>query len=80
MSLTKTIDGMSYEATGKKTASKGSAQRLTIKAAEELHTSRLLWIVVKRHKVGLLMVGNIVLVLNWAFPEWPQLFLGLIGK
>ena len=64
---------MEYEQTGNKTTSKGNGKRLAIKTAEQLSTSRLLWIVTKRHKTGLLAVGNIVLVLNWAFPAWTEL-------
>lgn len=74
MSLTKQeVPASAYIKTGNKLASKGNSKRVAIKLAEELSTSRLLWIVTKRHKTGLLAIGNIVLVLNWAFPEWTQL-------
>lgn len=50
------------------------------KIAERVGSARLLWLLVYRHRVGLLLIGNIVLVLNWVFPPWPQIVLGLIGK
>lgn len=50
------------------------------KIAERVGTFRLAWILVYRHRVGLLLIGNIVLLLNWVFPPWPDLLLGLIGK
>lgn len=50
------------------------------KIAERVGTARLVWLLVYRHRVGLLLIGNIVLVLNWVFPPWPQIVLGLIGK
>lgn len=57
---------------------KGTAKRTAIKIADQLNTSSLVWLLVKRHKVALLALGNVVLVLNWAFPEWPQLVRSLI--
>lgn len=79
MSTTKT-DGMAYEATGTKTVSKNTGKKTALKIANQVGTPSLLWLIVKRHKVGLLMIGNIVLVLNFVFPAWPDLLLGLIGK
>jgi len=81
MSLTKdgTIDGMKFEVE-KRRNKKVDGKTVALKMASQLSTSSLLWLVVKRHKVGLLAIGNVVLVLNWAFPEWPQLVLGLVGK
>lgn len=70
MAQTATLDGMKYELSGTK---KSSGKRVAVKAAEQLSTLGLLWIVVKRHKVGLLAIGNVVLVLNWVFPEWIEL-------
>ena len=39
-----------------------------------------LWLLAVKHKVGLLMVGNIILVLNWAMPEWSQAVLSLVQR
>jgi hypothetical protein len=39
-----------------------------------------LWLLAVKHKTGLLVTGNIILVMNWALPEWPSMVLGLIGK
>ena len=49
-----------------------TAKKQAVKTAETLTTGRLLWIVIVRHRVGLLMVGNCILVLNWAFPMWTE--------
>lgn len=77
MSLAKT-DGLKYEAT--KISSKPNGKATALKIAGQVGTPSLLWLLTKRHKVALLAIGNIVLVLNWAFPEWPQMVLGLFGK
>ena len=71
MSLTKTMDGMSYELTGKKKVSNPKA--VALKVASEVSTLSLLWLLVKRHKVALLAVGNIVLLLNWTLPQWLEI-------
>lgn len=60
------------------TPSKGTAKKQCLKIADQLGTGSLVWLLVKRHKVALLALGNVVLVLNWAFPEWPQLVRSLI--
>lgn len=70
---TKTLDGMKYEAAGTKKPSKGNSKRVAIKIANELSTPTLLWLLVKRHKVALLATGNVILLLNWALPQWPQM-------
>lgn len=80
MSNTAKIDGMAYETAGNKTVSKNTGKKVALKVANQLSTSSLVWLLVRRHKVGLLMVGNIILVMNWALPEWPQMMLGLVGK
>lgn len=79
MSLAKT-DGMAYEASGTKTPSKNTGKRAALKMADQLGTPSLTWLLVKRHKVALLALGNIILVMNWMLPEWPQMMLGLVGK
>jgi hypothetical protein len=61
---------MTYEVTGNK---KINTKTAATTMAQTLSTTSLIWLLVKRHKVQLLAVGNIVLVLNWAFPAWPQL-------
>lgn len=71
-------DGMAYEPTGNKAPSKGTAKKQAIKIADQLGTGSLVWLLVKRHKVALLAIGNVVLLLNWAFPEWPQLVKSII--
>ena len=63
--------------TGELKASKGTGKRVALEMADKLGTGTLIWLLIKRHKVGLLAVGNVVLVLNWAIPMWPQIVLSL---
>ncbi len=62
---------MSYEKTGNKKLV--DAKGAMLKVASNLKTSSLIWLLVKRHKVALLAIGNIVLLLNWAIPAWPEI-------
>lgn len=75
MSATKTVDGMHYEATGTKRVKDNKGAMLKI--ADQLGTHSLIWLLVKRHKVAILATGNVVLVLNWAIPEWPTILRSL---
>lgn len=81
MSLVKT-DGMKYEAAGTETATDGRAimRKAYKKAVVNQSTAYTLWLLAVKHKVFILGLGNIILVLNWALPEWPAMVLGLIGK
>lgn len=56
------------------------AKKAYKQAVNNRSTFYTLWLLAVKHKTGLLVMGNIILVLNWAFPEWPQMVLGLIGK
>lgn len=47
--------------------------KVLVNAAKRLSTKRLLWILIVRHKVAILALGNILLVLNWAIPAWPEI-------
>lgn len=67
-------NAMDYELTGSK---KAKGKNVAISMAEQVATHRLLWIVLKRHRVGLLAAGNVVLVLNWAIPAWPEIIKSL---
>lgn len=67
---------MSYEETGTKKVT--DIKAVMIADAKKLSTPSLLWILVTRHKVAILAVGNIVLVLNWAFPQWPSFISSLM--
>lgn len=83
MSLTKTADqAMKYEQSGKEAISDFAAvERKAYKKLITKHsTIYTLWLLAVKHKVGLLAIGNMVLVANWIFPAWPQMVLGLIGK
>jgi hypothetical protein len=56
------------------------AKKAYKQAVNRHSTIYTLWLLAVKHKVGLLMVGNIILVMNFILPEWPQMALGLIGK
>lgn len=75
-------DGMKYEVTGKQNVSdpRAVSNKVYRKAVNQHSTIYTLWLLAVKHKVGLLAIGNIILVLNWALPEWPQLLMGIIGK
>jgi hypothetical protein len=49
------------------------SNKVLVNAAKKLPTYRLLWIIIVRHKVAILAIGNIILVLNWAVPAWPEI-------
>lgn len=83
MSLQKTSTEPEFIETPVKN-SKGLAKSVSTKAykaAVENHsTLYTLWLLVVKHKLALLALGNIILVLNWALPEWFSMVLGLFGK
>lgn len=66
------------DAPQKITASRGVARKQVLKIADQLGTPSLVWLLVKRHKVAFLAAGNVVLVLNWAFPAWTELVKSII--
>jgi len=79
MSLVKTIpvkNAMKYEEVKPKRV---DGKAVALKYASELHTSSLIWLLIKRHKVGILAAGNVILVLNWAFPQWIELVRSLFN-
>lgn len=45
---------------------------------ERTSTAYILWYLIKRHKMALLVTGNIILVLNWAVPAWPDILKSLV--
>lgn len=67
---------MSYEETGSKQLHDDD---VIWSMAEKLGTPSLLWLLIKRHKVALLAIGNIVLVLNTVVPMWPNMLKSLLG-
>lgn len=56
------------------------AKKAYRQAVNRHSTIYTLWLIAVKHKVGLLMVGNVILVMNFVLPEWPSMVLGLIGK
>lgn len=74
MSLAKSeVAPSDFIKTGAKVPSRGSTKKVALKVADQLNTGSLVWLLVKRHKVAILAIGNIVLVLNWAVPAWPEI-------
>lgn len=74
MSLTKTdtVLGNYIETGSKKVNSKSAMRKAYRKAVDEQSSMYTLSLLAYKHKVGLLMLGNIILVLNWAFPMWTE--------
>lgn len=76
MSLKKQEVGIDeYIKTGTKNI---NGKQFAIQTAQSLTKGRLLWITIKAFKTELLVAGNVLLVLNWAFPEWTQLLKSII--
>lgn len=63
----KNTDGMKYELSKIKPS---DMKGVALKLAGDLPTLSLVWLLVKRHKVFILSVGNVVLLLNFIFPAW----------
>ncbi len=73
-------DGMKYEPTKRtKKPSNSAVKNEKQRILNDFGTPYILWHLVKRHKVFLLAIGNIILVLNWAVPEWTDILLGITG-
>lgn len=69
---------MVYEDMPFKVNTKRSAKKVKENELNNLSSFSIAWFLIKRHKVGLLTIGNIILVLNWAFPAWTELVKSLI--
>jgi hypothetical protein len=83
MSLAKTeVPASAYIKTGKKEASDLTSilRKEYKKQVNNRSSIYTLWLLAIKHKIGLMMIGNIVLVLNWVMPEWPQVVLSLFNK
>lgn len=59
---------------------KDAAKAETKRIIDQQSTPSLLWVLVKRHKVGLLATGNVILVLNWAIPQWTTIAKSLLSS
>lgn len=70
-------DGMKYEHTAIK---QPTDKQVRVAAAKALPRHTLLWLTIKSFKTEILITGNIILVLNWALPSWPQMLLAVLGK
>lgn len=70
---------MTYEETSIKKG-KGLGKSVAIKATETLGTGTILWLLVKRHKVGLLGTWAVIITVLYIFPPLPDMVLSLLGK
>lgn len=79
MSLTtQEVKSMDFIRTGNKSISNHSTKQTAVKIASQLSTRSILWLLVKRHKVLILATGNIILVLNWTIPAWPEIIKSML--
>jgi hypothetical protein len=76
------VPASAYIKTGKKEASDLTSilRKEYKKQVNNRSSIYTLWLLAIKHKIGLMMIGNIVLVLNWVMPEWPQVVLSLFNK
>ena len=73
-------DGMKYEATKRnKKPSNSAVRKEKQRILDDYGTFYVIWHLVKRHKVFLLAIGNVILLLNWTVPAWTDILLGIIG-
>lgn len=70
---------MTYEETPVKKG-KGLGKQVAIKATETLGTGTILWLLVKRHKVGLLGTWAVAITVLYVFPPLPDMILSLFGR
>lgn len=60
--------------TGTPKAHKASVKHYEL---DRTSTMYILWYLVKRHRNHLTATATVILVLNWAIPEWPNMVAGL---
>lgn len=54
------------------------ARKAYRKAVNDRSSVYTLYLLAAKHKIGLLAIGNIILVLNWAFPAWPEVIKSIV--
>lgn len=59
--------------------SKVSVRKAKQREFDKFSTGYVLWQLVLRHKMGLLIAGNVFWLVNWAFPEWRGFLGAMIG-
>lgn len=57
---------------------KAASSKMLYLAAEKLSTPKLLWLLIKRHKVGLLISSNALLLISFVFPPWLDMLLSIV--
>lgn len=73
------MDGMNYESTKvSKKPSQTAVKKAVAKELDQFNTSRILWYLVKRHKLAISVTLNVILIVNWALPAWPSIVRSLV--
>lgn len=73
------MDGMKYETTKvSKKPSQTAVKKAVSNELDQYKTGRILWHLVKRHKLAISVTLNIIFVINWALPAWPSIVKSLI--
>lgn len=70
---------MTYEKTPIK-ASKDLGKTAAIKATDALNTRTIVWLLIKRHKVGILGTWAVAITALYIFPPLPDMILGLFSS
>lgn len=72
------MDGMKYESTKvSKKPSQTAVKKAVANELDQFNTSRILWHLVKRHKLAISVTLNVILIVNWALPAWPSILRSL---
>lgn len=69
---------MDYEQTKVNNNVKAASSKMLQLAASKLSTGSLIWLLVKRHKVGLLITSNALLLISFVFPPWLDMIISLV--
>lgn len=73
--MTLVKNALKYEGTPIK---KPNATRALLNEVDRLGTPTIIWFLVKRHKVGLLLTSNIILLTLYLFPFVPALIVSSV--
>jgi hypothetical protein len=81
MTLAKnSTDGMKYEAgkVDKTAVSRDGLKNYQQRELSKISTGKLVWHLVKRHKLAISVIINIYFIVNWALPMWPSIVKSII--
>lgn len=72
------MDGMKYETTKvSKKPSQATVKKEVARELDQVSTGKILWHLVKRHKLAISVTLNILFIVNWALPAWPSILRSL---